>query len=498
MDEEQNDLWLEEESEENAEEIPWAESILDFADWNQDEDTPVCDEELEEALAEERNAALESELEQDEHPLETEDDIPEDADSAESPISLNTLRQQMDETAVERISLAARTETDFSVVIGEMFEEFQSNDEENLESCIEKQRELGQDLISKAFGIELNNIIGVTGWTEQFVKELSYECGQETSFFSHDEYAGWPAIDLPIQKRPFIKIDEQYYCFDYYSFIDNFYRAIQKTVTRLLPNYRWSAKQQNASETMVANIFEKILPGCRIYQNNFYPQNRSLKNMAENDLMVVYYDVIIVVEIKAGSFVWTAPFTDFDSHIRSYKTLIEKADNQCKRTCDYLSSNDTAILYNEDQSEKAQIHMASIQDIYTMSVTMDNIGEFAAKAEKIGFLNLKCNTISVAVDDLLVYQNYFDSPLQFLHFLKQRRMATRNKTLALNDELDHLGLYIHHNCYALSDNSPKQPTMKSFWGYREDLDTYFGQLYHPELKPQKPIQTLPKYFEQML
>ena len=179
--------------------------------------------------------------------------------------------------------------------LGEMFEEFQSNDKENLESCIEKQRELGQDLISKAFGIELNNIIGVTGWTEQFVKELSYECGQETSFFSHDEYAGWPAIDLPIQKRPFIKIDEQYYCFDYYSFIDNFYRAIQKTVTRLLPNYRWSAKQQNASETMVANIFEKILPGCRIYQNNFYPQNRSLKNMAENDLMVVYYDVIIVV-----------------------------------------------------------------------------------------------------------------------------------------------------------------------------------------------------------
>lgn len=120
MDEEQNELWLEEESEENSEEIPWAESILDFADWNQDEDTPVCNEELEEALAEEWNAALESELEQDEHPLEAANDIPEDADSAESPISLNTLRQQMDETAVERISLAARTETDFSVVIGEM------------------------------------------------------------------------------------------------------------------------------------------------------------------------------------------------------------------------------------------------------------------------------------------------------------------------------------------------------------------------------------------
>ncbi len=120
MDEEQNELWWEEESEENSEETPWAESLLDFADWNQDEDTPAFDEVLEEALAEERNAALESELELDEHPLEAEAGIPEDADSAESPISLNTLRQQIEETAVERLGLAAKTEPDFSVVIREM------------------------------------------------------------------------------------------------------------------------------------------------------------------------------------------------------------------------------------------------------------------------------------------------------------------------------------------------------------------------------------------
>ena len=380
----------------------------------------------------------------------------------------------------------------------EMFKESQSTCYENFKSCIDKQHKLEQSLCSTVFGSKLNNVIDVTGWPEQFVKEFSYECGQETSFFSHDEYAGWPSIDLPIQKRPFIKIDKQYYCFDYHSFIDNFYRAIQKAVTRLLPNYRWSDKQQNASETMVADIFKKILPGCTIYQNNFYPQNKSLKNMAENDLMVVYYDVIIVVEVKAGSFVWTAPFTDFESHITSYKALIEKSDNQCKRTFDYLSSNNTAILYNEDKSKKAQISMTSIQDIYTMSVTMDNIGEIAAKAEKVNFLNLKCNTISIAVDDLMVYQNYFDSPLKFLHFLKQRRMATENESLALNDELDHLGMYIHHNCYALPNDNLKKHSRIFAFGYREDLDKYFCQLYHPELRPQKPAQSLPKYFEQIL
>lgn len=43
---------------------------------------------------------MESELEQDEHPLEAEDDISEDDDSSEAPISLNILRQQIDEVSV--------------------------------------------------------------------------------------------------------------------------------------------------------------------------------------------------------------------------------------------------------------------------------------------------------------------------------------------------------------------------------------------------------------
>ena len=120
MDEEQNDLWLEEESEELSEEMQWEESILDFADWVEDDDTSAYDEGLEEALAEERIAALESELEQDENPLDAEEAVPEDPDIPEAPISLSTLRQQIEETAVERLGKAARTETDFTVVIGEM------------------------------------------------------------------------------------------------------------------------------------------------------------------------------------------------------------------------------------------------------------------------------------------------------------------------------------------------------------------------------------------
>lgn len=118
MDEKQNEDWLDEEAEET--EPHWTESLLDFADWPEDDDADLYDEELERSLAEERNAALESELEQDENPLDAEVEVQEDPDTSDAPISLSTLRQQIDEIAVERMGLAARTETDFSVVIGEM------------------------------------------------------------------------------------------------------------------------------------------------------------------------------------------------------------------------------------------------------------------------------------------------------------------------------------------------------------------------------------------
>jgi len=64
----------------------------------------------------------------------------------------------------------------------------------------------------------------------------------------------------------------------------------------------------------------------------------------------------------------------------------------------------------------------------------------------MSFLNLKSRAISISMDDLMVYCDYFESPWFFMHYLKQREAATQIETLALYDELDHLGLYINYNC----------------------------------------------------
>lgn len=83
-------------------------------------DEVLYDDELVAVLEDEFRAVLESEIEQDEDPIDFDLDFPEDEDDPEAPISRDTLFQQMDEFAVERLSKAARKETDFDFVISEM------------------------------------------------------------------------------------------------------------------------------------------------------------------------------------------------------------------------------------------------------------------------------------------------------------------------------------------------------------------------------------------
>lgn len=386
---------------------------------------------------------------------------------------------------------------DSSNELMKMFESLQNVPESDIEEFLESQRQKGQELVQNFLGTELNNVCKITGWNESFVKELSFGLNENTDFGAQTDYAWWPVIDLPTSKRPFIKIDNQYYCFDYYSLSDHIYRAIQKTIARLDSTYSWSSVQNEASESMVESMFQKLFPGCTTYRNNYYPASGSLKHLCENDLIVQYDDVLFIVEVKAGSFVYTSPITDFESHIKSYKKLIEEPNSQCKRTKEYLDANSMAKFYNEDRSEKFSLDMSSVTDMFLFSISVDNINTFASHAEKLSFIKTNSSAICIAVDDLMVYQDYFDSPLKFIHFLRQRTKASLLPALVPTDELDHLGMYIKHNCYSMYFEGSEAGRINPI-GYREDLDTYFCQKYHPQLHPEKPIQNLPPLFEEII
>lgn len=353
------------------------------------------------------------------------------------------------------------------------------------------QKQEMRSLYFSAFSAEQCDVKKVTDWPDSFIRRFSYAPGETSWPDPCGDYCYWPITHLPVQDRPFIRVDNSYYCFDYYTLTDNFYRDIQRMVVADEPSYQeeWNRIQTATSEGLASELFSDLLPGCKCLTNNYYGNK---KTRCENDLIVIYRDVLLVVEVKASAFVRTPPLTDYQAHIASYKKMIEEADSQCERTIDYLRScKKFANLFDSTGRTVASIDLDKVSDIFALSVTVDNINEFAARAERLSFLNLKCGAISISIDDLMVYRDYFESPFVFLHFLRQRREASHNRELALNDELDHLGMYIEYNCYSKHVDGMPRHFKLFFEGFHEDLDDYFqSPIDGSKIKPQQEYPPL--------
>ncbi len=194
---------------------------------------------------------------------------------------------------------------------------------------------------------------------------MAYAPG-EAHWYDQSEHEYWPVVTLPIHDRPFIELDGRFYCFDYYSLMDNFYRVVQKTILADDHGYeaRWTEAQQEASEALVENIFVRLLPGCVCYRNNYYGPRKS---RSENDLLVVYSDAVISIEVKAGQFTAAPPLTDFDMHVRQYKALIEKSSTQSQRMLDYLRTTPyNAPIYDASNGEKARIDIRGATELFAI------------------------------------------------------------------------------------------------------------------------------------
>ena len=108
----------EEDAEEQIEETCLEIDADGFADWEDSSDTAPVDETLEEALAEERTLELESELEQDEHPRDYNAEL-EDEEEEAAPTNEKRLKREIRAEALKRLEEAARTESDFLVIVDE-------------------------------------------------------------------------------------------------------------------------------------------------------------------------------------------------------------------------------------------------------------------------------------------------------------------------------------------------------------------------------------------
>ena len=348
----------------------------------------------------------------------------------------------------------------------------------------------------RVFGLspntDLYNVQKLTKLPKELLDELSWGQGEDVDFFAEGEFKGWPLRIWPIFKRPFIRLAGQYYCFDLSALFDNIYRVMQQIILRIKPNYKetWNKTQQNLSENLPLKYLEAILPGAKVYQSAYYKwspnESSTKKEWCEVDGLLAYDDHLFIVECKGGAFTYTSPATDFPAFVASLENLVLKPSTQGKRFLDYLESADAIPVFDKDHQQICELRKSNFRHINICLVTLDPFTEMAAQVQHLRKIGVDVGSHPVwatSIDDLRVYADIFENSLHFLHYIEQRNKAFESDVIQLDDEFDHLGLYLKHNHYStyVAKMRGDSDTRVNFIGYRAEIDKFFlERMYDPK------------------
>jgi hypothetical protein len=291
-----------------------------------------------------------------------------------------------------------------------------------------------------------------------------------------------------------------------FGLFDNCYRVLQRIIFRLDPDYRtkWNERQQAVSEELPFRYFERLLPKAHALRPVYYrwKSGQGASQWHEADGILIFDDHLLVIEVKAGAFTYTSPATDLPAQIESLKNLVVSPARQGSRFVDYLESAPEVPLYDCHHKEVARIKASDFRHVTVLAITLDSFTELAARAQHLREVGVDVGARDVwplSVDDLRVYADVFDNPLTFLHFVEQRTRAAASDLVDLNDEIDHLGMYLAENNYAqyAAELKGKKNSRLTFDGYRSEIDEYYSAELNGE-KPGVPRQKMPDRFKEML
>jgi preprotein translocase subunit SecA len=352
-------------------------------------------------------------------------------------------------------------------------------------------------VMGEVIGVDLFDVAKITNLPANLVDALTWNPGEEDSFFASGKFSGWPLRIWPTMLRPFIRLENRALCFDMWSLFDNIYRALQRIVCRLEPSYRevWNSRQKVVTEELPFTYFAKLLPGMQRFDavNYLWKSGAGKPQWHECDGLIIYDDHLFVIEVKAGAFTYTSPATDLEAHLASLKGLLEAPATQGARFLDYLESADEVAIADNDRTEVARIRRTDFRHVTVVAITLDAFTELAARAQHLKNVGIDVGerpVWSLSIDDLRVYADLFDNPLTFLHFVEQRILAAQNERVDLNDEVDHFGLYVAQNNYAqfASEFAPNDKV--NFNGFRTPVDEFYANVAYGET-PILPRQDMP-------
>ena len=355
---------------------------------------------------------------------------------------------------------------------------------------------------------DLFDLASTTALPHALLDDLSWSPGEDQEFFSRSEMAGWPLLDWPTFTRPFIKIDDRHYCFDDSIIPDCILTSLERAIQRKAPKRvrHWRHLQSSAVEALALQYIEELLPGASVYPNSHYVLDGT---PYETDGIVIFDGHLLVVETKGGSYPPPSPVLDFEDHVQFVRRRLEKPVAQASRVQVALDRYGSLELRDTDAIDAEPItviQQTDVNEVSLVAVTLEPMTEFASQIEHLEGIGIGIGIEMprawvVSLDDLRLCNAIFDNPLIFMHYLHHRLRGGAYRQLMVNDELDHLGLYIEHNVYGQYAEDVVTETEASMFApidAREVIDRHFMRHAPDDPQPHSLRQEMPALFEAVI
>ena len=316
---------------------------------------------------------------------------------------------------------------------------------------------------------------------EEVLEDLSFTPGENEEFLAAGPLRGTPLRTVPALVKPGIRLGDEYYVTEGQFVRDNAYRAIQRGLLGRDRGYReeWNRRQKRMLEEAFPKIMGPQFKGATVHRSVFY-REAATGNWAESDLVVVFEDVLLVVEAKAGVMAMASPAVDFERHMASVERLIVAAHRQCGRFLEYLASGSRMPIYQLEDGEYrrvAEIALGDFRKVLPIGLTVESFSPFSSCLNDVEAAEPLLGThafMSMSVDDLFVLKRFLPTAGELFHYLGVRQEAGAVAGVMLMDEMEYLGAYIVHNRFDADLREQAETAGFVLWNAFADIvDRYF-------------------------
>jgi hypothetical protein len=249
-------------------------------------------------------------------------------------------------------------------------------------------------------------------------------------------------------------------------------------------------------EQATFTIFQKKFPEARFFKGSLW-ENPSTKENGENDLLVLFDSIGIVVEAKSGSINAIAK-RGGASIKREIEKLITAAAVQADGFVRVLRGELKLHTFETKAGPVNRVDTSKIKQFYCLNVTMEHLGTLATQIAELQAAGLARNGVpaipSMCLADLEIALEVIETPYQFLHYLT-RRVAFELNRKFMGDELDLLVFYLQTGFAEKSLPDRKHPLL--IQGLSRKLDKYFMN-WPGDKRFERPQRYLSNWWTQIL